>query len=98
MIVQRFTLQYKNGKWDELVELAKDGMKNVFPFFSTKFYSMNYGPMNTFVFDNEFEDMAELEKLWEQLSAKEEWGLWLAKLDELTTEEGKAELLTLEVS
>jgi len=98
MIVQRYSLQYKNGKWDELLELVKDGRKNLFSSLSMKVYSMDYGPNNMVVFDIEFEDQAELDKLWEQTMAKEEWSPWIAKFGELTTEEGKVELLTLEVS
>jgi len=96
MIVQRFTFQMKKGKWEETVKMAKEGRKTIWPFITCRIYTNNYGPMNTLVFENEFKDMAELDKQWEQLEAKEEWAVWLAKLDELTTEEGKSELWNLE--
>ena len=36
MIVMQYTFQIKPGKFDEAINLAKDGRKNIWPFFSCK--------------------------------------------------------------
>jgi len=96
MIVERYTFQIKNGKWDEALELFKEGRKNIWSFFSCRIYSCNYGPINTLVIDNEFKDRAEMDKLWEKLAAKEEWPQFVAKMNEFTTEQGTHTLWTIE--
>ena len=96
MIVERYTVQVKDGKWDETLELLKDGRKNIWPSIPCRIYSCNYGPFNTLVIDNEFEDMADLEKKWKKLGAKKKFGAWLAKWEKVTTEQGSHTLWTLE--
>ena len=88
MIVERYTVQVKHGKWDETLELLEEGRKTIWPFFTCKIYACNYGPFNTLVVDNEFEDMADLEKKWEKLSAKKEFDAWYAKWEMVVTEQG----------
>jgi hypothetical protein len=96
MIVERYTVQVKDGKWDEALELLKDGRKNIWPFFTCRIYSCNYGPFNTLVIDNEFKDMADLEKKWKKLSAKKKFSVFFDKWDKVTTEQGSHTLWTVE--
>ncbi|MFC1997229.1 hypothetical protein ACFLXI_06435, partial [Chloroflexota bacterium] len=80
MIVQRITVQIKPGKLDEALTLAKEGRRNVWTFFkSSKIYSSNIGPLSTIVFESEFDDLAEVDKLWKQLGTTENWGTWYTK-------------------
>jgi len=83
MIMERFTIQIKPGKFDEALELTKDGRKNLWPFFSARIYSCNWGTLNTLLLESDFEDMVEHDKLWEQLWAKEGWSAYMTKLNEL---------------
>ena len=46
--------------------------------------------------DNDFEDMAEHDKLWEKLIAKEEWGEFIEEWDKLRAGRGKHEIWNLE--
>ncbi len=83
MIVERFTIPIKPGNLEDALNLLKEGKKNIWPFFSCRIYSPYFSQSDTLVVDNDFEDMAEHEKLWEQLSAKEEWTAFIEKWDEL---------------
>ena len=83
MIVERFTIPIKPGNIEEALNLLKDGRKNIWPFFSCRIYSPWFSEQDTLIADNDFEDMAEHDKLWEQVGAKEEWSVYLGKLNEL---------------
>ena len=96
MIVERYTLIVKNGKWDEALDLFKEGRRIFGLSFPAEFTLVTTANVNTLVIDNEFKDMAEHDKLWEQLAAKEEWPQFMAKMNELTTEQGSHTLWTLE--
>ena len=96
MIVQRFTVQLKAGKLGEALELAKEGRKNIWPLFPSRIYSTFIGPMDTLVIENEYADLAEWEKLGHQIYAKEEWGQWVAKFNQLATGGGTIEIWNLE--
>ena len=96
MIVERFIRQIKHGKLNEALELAKEGRKNIWPEFSCRIFTSNIGTMNTIVTENEFEDMAEREKLYQQVVAKEEWGPWIDRWSELLTGNGANEVWDLE--
>jgi hypothetical protein len=97
MIVQRITIQVKSGKMDQALALAKEGRRNVWPFFkSSKIYSANIGPLGTIAFESEFENLTEFEVLWTRLGATEAWASWLAKWSQLVTEQGTNELWNLE--
>ena len=85
MIVMQYTFQIKPGKFYEALELAKDGRKNLWPDITSRIYSSNIGPMNTIIFENEFNDIAEQRKHMEQVVAKEEWGPWAERWFELVT-------------
>jgi hypothetical protein len=84
MIVERWEFHIKHGKFNDARELVEDARKNVWPEFSARIYASSWGIMNTLVFDLDFEDMAEHDKVWDIVSAKEEWGPYLDKLFELT--------------
>lgn len=97
MIVQRFTVQIKPSKMDEALELAKEGRRNVWPFFkSSKIYSSNIGPLSTIAFESEFEDLAEFDKLWKRLGVTDEWGTWYPKWMGVSTGQGANELWNVE--
>ena len=96
MIVMRWTFQIKPTKFDEALDLARDGKKNVWSNMNGKIYFSNIGPLNTIILENEFKDMAEREKLSAEVVAKEEWGQWLAKWNEVTTGEGNNEVWNVE--
>ena len=96
MIAERFTFQVKPGKWDKAVKLAKEGKKNVWPFISSRIYTVWFGPMQTIVFELEFKDMADHDKKWEKLNAKKKWGTWVAKWQELIAVHGTHEIWGLD--
>ena len=84
MIVERWEFHIKPGKFDDALELVEDARKNVWPEFSARIYASAWGTMNTLVFDADFEDLAEHDKLWEIVGAKEEWDVYVNKLFDLT--------------
>jgi hypothetical protein len=88
MIVERFTIPIKPGNLDEALNLLKDGKENIWPFFSCRIYSPYFSEQDTLVVDNDFEDMVEHDKLWEQLFAKEEWNAFIEKWDKLRAGRG----------
>jgi hypothetical protein len=84
MIVERFTFPIKPGNMDEAVNWLKEGRKNIWPFFkNARIYSPLIGEQDVMAADCDFEDMAEHDKLWQQVFANEEWGKWKAKWDTL---------------
>lgn len=85
MIVMQYTFQIKPGKLDEALKLAKDGRKNIWPTVNGRIYSSNIGPMNTIVIENEHKDITEQLKHSKQVIAKEAWGPWETKWNELVT-------------
>jgi len=91
----RWTFQIKSEKFDEALDLARDGKKNIWSNRTSKIYSSEIGPLNTIVIENEFEDMAARDKLNAEIDAKE-WGKWLARWNKVVTGEGKNEVWNVE--
>lgn len=96
MIVMRWTFQIKPGKLDEALNLAKDGRKNIWDFYTSRIYTSNIGPWGNLVIENEFKDMAEREKLVTRVVENEKWAPWIAGWNELITGEGKNEVWNVE--
>lgn len=97
MIVERFTFSIKPGNLDEAVNWLKEGRKNIWPFFkNARIYSPYFGERDVIVADADFEDMAEHDKLWEQVNANEEFGKWIAKWDTLRARGTIHHIFTLE--
>ena len=93
MIVDRLVFRIKVGKLDEAIEIAKEaGRLSPMP---GRIYSAAYGSANTIVFENEFKDQAELEKLWAQFMAMEEMAPVFTKWSELVEEHTTTELWNL---
>ena len=95
MIVVRYTLHIQPGKFQKAIEWANEGRNNVWSYIPCKIYSSTFGPMNTIVIENEFEDLAEREKLTEQVNG-EAWASWLAKWNEIVDGHGTSEVWTVE--
>jgi len=95
MIVMRWTFQIKPQKFDDALDLARYGKKSVWPNRTCKIFFSEIGQLNTIIIENEFEDLAERDKLNAGIDEKE-WGQWLAKWNEVVTGEGKNEVWNME--
>lgn len=96
MIVDRFVVQVKPGKVDEALALAKEGRKNLWPFYPSRIYTPYFSRMNTIIIENEFKDMVEHDKLIPKVVANEGWGLWIEKWDELIAGPSTREIWNVE--
>lgn len=90
MIVQRITVQIKNGKNLEAMELVKEG-RSLFPLLK-RVYTSRYGALNSMAFESEAESSAEIDKMWETTFATEEWATWSAKWNAVVVHGGANEL------
>jgi hypothetical protein len=95
MIVVRYTLHIQPGKFQEAIEWANEGRKNVWSNTPGKIYSSTFGPMNTIVIENEYEDFAEWQKS-RQIGTTEKWASWVAKWNEIVDGHGTSEVWTVE--
>ena len=95
MIVVRWIFQVKPSRFSEAVDLARDGKKNVWPNRTSRIYFSEIGPLNAIVFENEFENMAEREKLNSEIDEKK-WGQWLPKWNDVITTDCKNEVWNVE--
>ena len=96
MIVERFTIPIKPGKMDEALSMLKDDQ--IFGFFvkRRRILSPYISPRDVLVVDLDFEDMAEHDRVWAEISAKEAWNEWQAKWDEIRAGQSSNHIWTLE--
>ncbi len=93
MIVQRISVQIKAGKIAEALEMAKEARRiGALP---GRIYSSISGAGNMVVFENVAENTAELDKLWEELVANEEWAPFHARWDKVKEEKSTIEMWNL---
>jgi hypothetical protein len=81
MIVERFTWTVKPGYMDKFIELLKaESVKP--PQFKWRIYISNISENDTVAEEFEYENLAELEKSWDEWFAKPETAEFLKKFDE----------------
>ena len=96
MIVMRYSFQIKPGKYQEALELVKNGRDNVWSSTPSRIYTSNIGPLNTIVIETEYKDNTEREKVTGAIAATEAWGSFMVSWSKVISGEGKVELWTLE--
>ena len=96
MIVERYVFHVKSGKFQEAIEWANEGRKNIWSQVPSKIYSSEIGPWNTIVIENEFEDFADRKKSMSPVGTSEAWAPWYAKWNELIDGHGKNEIWNVE--
>ena len=96
MLVQRSTFKAKQGRWEELVALAKTGGDVASPPHAWRLYSSNIGPHSVVALEFEFESLGEYETYWAEWGASPERPAFIEKWNELTETGGTTEIWDLE--
>ena len=93
MIVQRITFKVKRGCMQELVALAKSFDESAG--ITARTYTSRIGRHDTLVGEQEFESLAEMEKFWEEWSARPDTPAFMEKWLALTERGGTTEIWDL---
>ncbi|MFN2302656.1 MAG: hypothetical protein ACK2TV_02900 [Anaerolineales bacterium] len=93
MIVNRLTVNVKQGRMDELVELLKDARKQ--GGYHVRFYQSYLGIRDQIAYEFEFEDYAAYDKFFTEWYALPDTPAFLEKWNDMTKAGGTNELWTL---
>lgn len=92
MIVQRNTLVVKQGKMMDLIDLVKQAFEIAPPPGNYRLYTDFIGQSNTLAWEVEFENLAAVQKNYEDMFSNEDLAEIGARIADLVTGEGRNEI------
>lgn len=93
MIVQRMTINVRQGRMQDVLTFLKEDRKR--GGYKYRLYESNFGTYNQIAFEFEFEDMAAQEKFWAEWGALPETPAFFERWHELTKSDGTNEIWRL---